>query len=97
MCAGVLVGLLVIADTMKPSAPLAVSMLHKMGVSVYLLTGDNRHTAQAIARQVCRYVYRLTVMFSQLLNSSDRASGVDLEILGRGLFTTASGLLISQR
>ena len=53
MYAGILVGLLAIADTMKPSAPLAVSMLHRMGISVYLLTGDNQHTAQAIAKQVC--------------------------------------------
>ena len=51
---GMLVGLLVIADPMKPSAPTAVSMLHRMGIRVYLLTGDNQHTAQAIARQVCR-------------------------------------------
>jgi len=48
-----LIGLLVIADTMKPSAPIAVSMLHRMGIRVYLLTGDNQHTAQVIARQVC--------------------------------------------
>ena len=58
---GVLVGLLVIADTMKPSAPLAVSMLRRMGISVYLLTGDNQHTAQAIARQVCQQL--CTAMF----------------------------------
>jgi len=51
---GMLVGLLVIADTMKHSAPIAVSMLHRMGIRVYLLTGDNQHTAQTIAQQVCR-------------------------------------------
>ena len=48
----VLVGLLVIADTIKPNARLAVSMLHKMGIQVYLLTGDNKHTALAIGKQV---------------------------------------------
>ena len=48
----VLVGLLVIADTIKPNARLAVSMLHKMGIQVFLLTGDNQHTALAIGKQV---------------------------------------------
>jgi len=48
----VLVGLLVVADTIKPNARLAVSMLHKMGIQVYLLTGDNKHTALAIGKQV---------------------------------------------
>ena len=47
-----LVGLLAIADTVKPSAPIAVSMLHKMGITVYMMTGDNQHTANAIAKQV---------------------------------------------
>ena len=40
------------ADTIKAEAPETVSSLQQMRMSVYLLTGDNRHTAQAIARQV---------------------------------------------
>jgi len=48
---GRLVGLLAVADTIKPSAPRAVSALREMGVEVVMLTGDNRRTGEAIAKQ----------------------------------------------
>ena len=49
---GILLGALVIADAIKPEAPVAVHALHSMGLRVLLLTGDNRRTAQAIAEEV---------------------------------------------
>jgi Cu+-exporting ATPase len=44
-------GLLAIADTLKESAAPAVERLSKMGLEVYMLTGDDRRTARAIARK----------------------------------------------
>lgn len=41
-----------IADTIKDDAVEAVQQLHKLGVKVAMLTGDNRRTAEYIARQV---------------------------------------------
>ncbi len=43
-------GVLAVADTLKPSAREAVSELKKMGIEVVMLTGDNKKTAEAIAR-----------------------------------------------
>lgn len=45
-------GLLAVADTLKPYAREAVQRLQAMGLKVMMLTGDNRRTAEAIARQL---------------------------------------------
>jgi Cu+-exporting ATPase len=45
-------GILAIADTVKDGSKEAVERLHGMGIAVAMLTGDNRQTAEAIARQV---------------------------------------------
>jgi Cu+-exporting ATPase len=49
---GSAVGIIAVADVLKPEARQTVSMLHAMGIEVVMLTGDNRRTGEAIARQV---------------------------------------------
>ena len=44
--------LFAVADTVKGSSRAAIGELHALGVKTFMLTGDNQHTAQAIADQV---------------------------------------------
>jgi len=49
---GKLAGVIAVADVVKPSSRDAIENLHRMGIEVAMITGDNRKTANAIARQV---------------------------------------------
>ena len=46
------VGMIAVADTLKEDSALAVEELHRMGLQTAMITGDNRRTAEAIARKV---------------------------------------------
>ncbi len=46
-----LVGMIAVADTLKENSAEAVARLQSIGVDVYMITGDNRRTAEAIAAQ----------------------------------------------
>ena len=45
-------GVIGVADTVKPTSAAAVAALRRLGLAVYLLTGDNRRVAAAIGREV---------------------------------------------
>jgi P-type Cu+ transporter len=49
---GELEGIIAVADVVKENSAAAIAELQKLGIAVYMLTGDNQRTAQAIARQV---------------------------------------------
>ncbi len=63
-------GIIGVADIIKDSSPKAVSELKKLGIITYMITGDNKRTADAIAKQV-----GIENVFSEVL-PEDKASYV---------------------
>ncbi|MBI5767821.1 MAG: heavy metal translocating P-type ATPase [Verrucomicrobia bacterium] len=49
---GNIAGLLAVADPIKESTPEAIALLHELGVKLVMATGDNRRTAEAVARKL---------------------------------------------
>jgi len=48
---GLPAGVIAVADTVRPDAADAVRRLQEMGIEVWMITGDNRRTAESVARQ----------------------------------------------
>ena len=49
---GAAAGIVSVADPIKESTPEAIRSLHALGLRIVMLTGDNQHTAEAVARQL---------------------------------------------
>lgn len=84
---GKTVGIIAVADVIKENSKRAITILHKMGIKVAMLTGDNKNTAEAIAEQI-----GIDKVFAEVL-PQDKASYVkELQREGRTVAMVGDGI-----
>ncbi len=86
---GVPLGLLAVADTPKPDAAAAVAALSGQGLEVWMITGDNARTAQAVARVVGIVPERV---LAQVLPGEKSARVRELQRGGRRVAMVGDGI-----
>ena len=79
-----LAGIIAVADVVKESSKSAIETLHNMGIKVAMVTGDNKKTATAIARQV-----GIDIVLSEVL-PKDKAKEVE-KLQNQGKFVAMVG------
>ena len=84
---GKLAGLLVVADPIKESAAGAIEQLHREGIRVVMLTGDNRKTATAVANAL-----GIDELIAEVLPEQKQAKVAELRREGRRVAMAGDGI-----
>ena len=73
---GALAGIVGVTDEIKPEARATIRFLEKMGITCWMVTGDNKVTANAVANQI-----GITHVFSEVLPSQKKVKVKELKVL----------------
>lgn len=84
---GKLLGLLGVADQLKPDSQAAIQALQAKGIEVVMLTGDNEQTAQAIAQEA-----GINRVISQVLPDQKAQAIADLQAAGKKVAMVGDGI-----
>src|SRR5207245_10537329 len=77
-------GLIGVADPIKESTPEAIDQLHKDGIRIVMLTGDNRTSAEAVARRL-----GIDEVIAEVL--PEKKAGIVKRLQGEGRFVAMAG------
>ncbi|AWR88134.1 heavy metal translocating P-type ATPase [Meiothermus taiwanensis] len=80
-------GLIALRDEPRPDARKAVQALHRMGIQTVMLTGDNRRTAEAVARQL-----GIDTVIAEVLPEDKAAKVKELQAQGRKVAMVGDGI-----
>ncbi len=84
---GKLAGIIVVADPVKDGAVEAISELQRAGIHVVMLTGDNRRTAEAVAKRV-----GIDEVLAEVLPEQKQAKVAELRAAGRRVAMAGDGI-----
>ncbi|HEV7701134.1 MAG TPA: heavy metal translocating P-type ATPase [Pyrinomonadaceae bacterium] len=84
---GEIAGSIAIADTIKPSAKAAIVELHRLGIQVVIMTGDNKATAVAVATEL-----GIDEVFAEVMPEDKAAKVKDLQSKGKVVAMAGDGV-----
>ena len=84
---GIMAGIICVADTIKESSIHAIDKLKSLGLEVYMLTGDNRKTAEYIAHEA-----HIDNVIAEVLPGDKAGTVADLQSQGKTVMMVGDGI-----